>query len=258
MPVPRSCGRCQSNNLQPIGQGTERAESFLQSKFNYPIIRVDRDVLSEKESLKSLLETAQEGRPCILIGTQMLAKGHHFPNVTLAIVLDADGSLFNADFRSAERTAQLITQVSGRSGRGSTQGEAILQTRYPDHPLIQQLSSQKYLDTAKTLLQERQQLSLPPRTYMALFRAESTNARQAHGFLIELANQIHNKNVEIIGPLTAPIEMRRNRFRFQLFFKAPRRSDLHRQISVSIAQAEQLKPGRGLRWSIDIDPQNVD
>ena len=145
------------------GEGTERSEEFLQQRFpDYPVIRVDRDSTRKKGALEAFFSTADSGKPCILVGTQMLAKGHHFENVTLVVILDADSGLMSPDFRGHERMGQLLTQVAGRSGRGKMSGQVMVQTHQPDHPVLDQLFNQGYRPLAQQLLQNRQQGLLPP------------------------------------------------------------------------------------------------
>ena len=170
-PIPRQCPSCGSTHLVPVGLGTEQLEQALGPLFpDIPISRIDRDTTSRKGALEQYLADVNRGGARILIGTQMLAKGHHFPDVTLVSLLDVDGALFSADFRSAERFAQLYTQVSGRAGRAGKQGEVILQTHHPEHPLLQTLLYKGYDAFAEQALAERQSMQLPPWTSHVLIR----------------------------------------------------------------------------------------
>lgn len=179
-PIPRQCPSCGSTHLVPVGLGTEQLEQALGPLFpDIPISRIDRDTTSRKGALEQYLADVNRGGARILIGTQMLAKGHHFPDVTLVSLLDVDGALFSADFRSAERFAQLYTQVSGRAGRAGKQGEVILQTHHPEHPLLQTLLYKGYDAFAEQALAERQSMQLPPWTSHVLIRAEDHNNQQA-------------------------------------------------------------------------------
>nr|VUD31012.1 primosome assembly protein PriA [Raoultella sp. NCTC 9187] len=172
-PIPRQCPSCGSTHLVPVGLGTEQLEQALAPLFpEVPLSRVDRDTTSRKGALEQHLSDIHRGGARILIGTQMLAKGHHFPDVTLVSLLDVDGALFSADFRSAERFAQLYTQVSGRAGRAGKQGEVILQTHHPEHPLLQTLLYKGYDAFADQALAERQAMQLPPWTSHVLIRAK--------------------------------------------------------------------------------------
>jgi len=181
---PLNCPECRRVDLRPVGAGTERAEERLGVLFpDYPVLRIDRDSTSRKGSMDALLTTINRGEPCLLVGTQMLAKGHHFPRVTLVAILDADGGLFSADFRASERMAQLIVQVAGRAGRAEEAGKVIIQTHLADHPLLVQLTEQGYFAFADQALSERRASGLPPFSHLALLRAEAHKPGQGEDFL---------------------------------------------------------------------------
>src|SRR5690606_17992230 len=183
-PLPDRCPDCVSHNLTFVGQGTERGEAVLGEFFpGVPVLRIDRDTTRRKGTMENLLDEVNRGQPCILVGTQMLAKGHHFPHVTLAALLDVDGGLFSADFRAIERMGQLITQVAGRAGREHKPGTVILQSHLCDHPLIQQLTGDGYPAFAETLLAQRQLAGLPPWSHLALLRAEADTPALAEQLL---------------------------------------------------------------------------
>ncbi len=212
--------------------------------------------------MQKVFDTANSGEPCILVGTQMLAKGHHFANITLVVVLDADSGLFSADFRSHERMGQLLVQVAGRSGRGSTAGKVILQTHQPEHPLLQLLINKGYSQFAKLLLDQRQLTQLPPFNQMAIIRAESNNPNQAETFLRAargLAETLAppSPNLGYLGPLPALMEKRAGRFRFLMQLSGQRRGDLQQVLSALCPQLERLPEARQVRWSIDVDPQEL-
>ncbi len=198
-----------STHLVPVGIGTEQLEQALAPLFpEVPISRIDRDTTSRKGALEEHLAAVHRGGARILIGTQMLAKGHHFPDVTLVSLLDVDGALFSADFRSAERFAQLYTQVSGRAGRAGKQGEVILQTHHPEHPLLQTLLYKGYDAFAEQALAERQTMQLPPWTSHVLIRAEDHNNQQAPLFLQQLRNLLQasplaDEKLWVLGPVPA-------------------------------------------------------
>lgn len=192
----------------------------------------------------------------------MLAKGHHFPNVTLVAVLDADSGLFSPDFRSHERLGQLLTQVAGRSGRGDVRGQVYIQTHQPQHPLLEILTTKSYVSFAKTIMAERDLLQLPPFRYMALVRAESERSGEAE-MLLRTARQIAeshvmpSKNLEYLGPLPAMMEKRAGRYRYTLQISADKRSLIQPLLaSLSIA-LENHRSARKVRWSIDVDPQEL-
>jgi primosomal protein N' (replication factor Y) len=256
-PVDSACPLCGGNDLHALGQGTERLESALRREFpNTGIIRIDRDSTRRRGSLEGLLDTIQAGGARLLIGTQMLAKGHHFPDVTLVGIVDADQGLYGVDFRASERMAQLILQVAGRAGRADKPGVVLIQTHHPDHPLLRLLVTQGYPDYAVAALLERQATSLPPFAHQALLRAEAAVAEQATTFLRAgraLAEPIA-AGVELLGPAPAPMERRAGRYRAQLLAQATQRQTLQHFLDhwASLLWAEHSK--HRVRWSLDIDP----
>lgn len=255
------CPSCGSSELLGIGEGTERVEQALLERFpNDPVLRIDRDTTRRKGQLEDALYDAQAGKAHILLGTQMLAKGHHFPNVTLAAILDADQGLFSSDFRASERMAQLIVQVAGRAGRADKPGEVIIQTHHPDHPLLRQLTEQGYPAFAEAALRERQDTQLPPYASMALLRAEATDAEHPREFLEtarELAEPRASDSLQLWGPVAAPMERRAGRYRAQLLLQTGNRSELQQILTQWIPQLETLKQARRVRWSIDVDPVDL-
>jgi primosomal protein N' (replication factor Y) len=264
-PADPSCPDCQSTELRPVGAGTERLETALTKHFpDVGIARIDRDTTRRKGSMQTLLDSVHDGSSRILVGTQMLAKGHHFPDVTLVGIVDIDQGLFSADFRATERMAQLIVQVSGRAGRAEKPGQVLIQTHHPDHPLLQTLLHEGYAAFARAALEERRQAQLPPFSYMALLRAEAVDGQLPMQFLEharQLAEQLGAdfdiKNVQLLGPVPAPMERRAGRIRAQLLLQARHRMDLHRLLSPWVLQLESSKLGRKVRWSIDVDPQEM-
>jgi len=261
--VPQQCPSCQSRELVAAGEGTERSEAFLQEYFpDTTVLRVDRDSTRKKGAMQEVFDTADSGESCILVGTQMLAKGHHFENVTLVAVLDADSGLFSPDFRSHERMGQLLTQVAGRSGRGVARGRVIVQTHQPDHPLLAVLIDQGYGYFASQLLPQRQLSQLPPFRYMAVIRAESNRPDEAETFL-RLARKIAEKlraptpALSYLGPLPALMEKRAGRFRYVLQIDSDQRAALQTLLSTLAVELENHKDSRRLRWSIEVDPQEL-
>lgn len=259
---PHNCPSCNKVDLRPIGAGTERAEERLQILFpDTPVLRIDRDSTSRKGSMDALLTTIGSGEPCIMIGTQMLAKGHHFPRVTLVAILNADGGLFSADFRASERMSQLIVQVAGRAGRAGDPGRVIIQSELADHPLLVQLSEQGYFAFAEQALSERRATSLPPFSHLALLRADALQAELADMFLEDaysiaeqLLEQLQLDGVELLGPITSPMERRAGRYRAQLLLQANSRAQLHRLLTPLCSNLENLPSARKSRWSMDVDP----
>ncbi|EKN3991023.1 primosomal protein N' [Yersinia enterocolitica] len=259
-PVPQQCPKCGSTHLVSVGVGTEQLENELAPLFpDTPITRIDRDTTSRKGSLEQHLADVHQGGARILIGTQMLAKGHHFPDVTLVALLDVDGALFSADFRSAERFAQLYTQVSGRAGRAGKQGEVILQTHHPEHPLLQILLQQGYDAFAKQALAERKSVFLPPYTSHIIVRSEDHDNQQSALFLQQLRNLLEASPLKddalwIMGPVPALQAKRGGRFRWQLLLQHPSRQLLQRLIKTSQPLINTLPQARKVKWTLDVDP----
>ncbi|VAW80541.1 Helicase PriA essential for oriC/DnaA-independent DNA replication [hydrothermal vent metagenome] len=252
------CPDCGSSELLGIGEGTERVEQALNTLFpDRRVLRIDRDSTRRKGALSEALEDASSGRADVLLGTQMLAKGHHFPNVTLVAVLDADQGLFSTDFRASERMAQLIIQVAGRAGRADKPGEVVIQTHHPEHPLLLQLVREGYPAFADTALAERRETSLPPYASMALLRAEATAEALPKAFLEQaclLAEPLAGNSVQLWGPVAAPMERRAGRYRAQLVLQSAQRVKLQSLLKQWVPQLESLKDSRKVRWSVDVDP----
>jgi primosomal protein N' (replication factor Y) len=255
---PVQCPSCGSTDLRPVGLGTERVEDFLQRHFpKVPLYRVDRDSTRRKEALAEIYREIHSADAALLVGTQMLAKGHHFPRVTLVAILDIDGGLFGADFRSAEHIAQLIEQVAGRAGRASHPGLVLLQTHQPDHPLLHELIANGYEAFADRVLEERRALDLPPCGYLALLRAEATDAERPMAFLSAVAALLPPGEVQLWGPVPAPMEKRAGRFRAHLLLQCARRQALHGALADLLPAIEALPDARKVRWSLDVDPQQI-
>lgn len=260
-PAPELCDTCGSTNILAIGAGTERIEHFLQAHFpDTKVNRIDRDTTRNKGSLEEKLAQAHSGETGILVGTQMLAKGHDFPNVTLVAVLDTDQALFSADFRASEHLAQLVTQVSGRAGRAEKAGEVVIQTHHPEHPLLQTLLHKGYAAFAEDALRERRDAGLPPAKHLVLLRCESVEVNAAQTFLnhaVDRAKQVDIKEIDLFGPIPAPMERRAGRYRYQIMLQSRHRKDLHQFISWWVPQLQQLVSARKVRWSIDVDPYDT-
>lgn len=255
--TPEQCPSCSSIDLRPIGFGTERIENILQDLFPHTdIIRIDRDTTTRKNAIRDLLAKIEPDKGQILLGTQMLAKGHDFPNVTFVGILDADQGLFGADIRSAERMAQLITQVAGRAGRGNKPGSVAIQTLHPEHPLLQTLLTKGYSGFSESALHERKATQLPPFTFAAMIRTESVQLGNNFQFLNDLKNILnrHNNGVELLGPAPSPMERKAGKFRTQLLLLCTTRNPLHTMLRASLPEIEKLKSAKKVRWSLDIDP----
>ena len=228
----------------------------------HKVIRVDRDSTRNKDGMQKLLVDVHSGEPCILVGTQMLAKGHHFADVTLVVIIDADAGLFSTDFRGAERMGQLLLQVAGRAGREEKHGRVILQSHHTDHPLVQTLVQQGYHALADLILHERQITQLPPYRHLALIRAESKQAIAAVDFLQtarKMAEQLQAPHplFNYLGPLPAMMEKRGDRFRYQLQINSAQRKPLQQLLSELALQLEASPLAKRVRWSIDVDPQEM-
>jgi len=256
-PADAACPLCGSIDLRALGHGTERLETVLRREFpSTALTRIDRDSTRRRGSLEALLADIQAGGPRLLIGTQMLAKGHHFPAVTLVGIVDADQGLYGVDFRASERMAQLILQVAGRAGRADKPGTVLIQTHHPNHPLLKILVSQGYPAFAAAALTERRAAWLPPFTHQALLRAEAVAAEQATAFLragLALAEPLAD-GVELLGPAPAPMERRAGRYRAQLLLQAAQRQDLHRFLDLWVPLLRTQHRDHRVRWSLDVDP----
>ncbi|MFT5575871.1 MAG: primosomal protein N' (replication factor Y) [Bermanella sp.] len=256
-PLLPHCPQCHNHELEFKGPGTERLEHCLKRHFpDTAVMRIDRDTTSGKTAMPRMVKQINSGEPCVLVGTQMLAKGHHFPNVTLVIMVDIDGGLFSADFRGGERSGQLLTQVAGRAGRAEKPGTVLIQTHAPDHPILNALISQGYPAFANSVLQERSTLGLPPYSHVAVIRADATTLEATDDFLRQVreATGMPGNHAQLLGPLPAPITRKANRYRSSLIFIAGSRKQLHGLLERGRRYAETLKTGKNLRWSIDVDP----
>ncbi|UVK76854.1 MAG: primosome factor N' [Sodalis sp. Fle] len=258
--LPYQCPYCGSTQLLPVGLGTEQLEAALAPQFpDVPVIRIDRDTTSQKGALESYLAQIQRVGARILIGTQMLVRGQHFPNVTLVSLLDVDGALFSGDFRAAERFAQLYTQVSGRVGSAGKQREVLLQTYHPKHPLLQTLLHNGYMDFAQQMLVERRQAGLPPFTSHVLFRAEDYDNHHAGKFLDQLrqlldVSPLRDDTLWLMGPIPALSPKRNGRFRWQLLLSHSSRVQLQKLVAVSLPLMTSLSQARKVKWTLDVDP----
>ncbi|WP_144823784.1 primosomal protein N' [Marinobacter piscensis] len=257
-PATDTCPKCKSDAFKPVGQGTERTEDILASCFpDTPVVRVDRDSTQRKGSIQNILEQVNTGKPCILVGTQMLAKGHDFPNVTLVVVINADGGLFSVDFRAPEQLVQTLLQVSGRAGRGTKAGNVVVQTCHSDHPLLRTLCNGRYLDMADQLLEERESGQFPPFRAMAIFRAEADTMEQSLQILDSIKPLTNVPGIETWGPLPALIARRADRHRAQLVLNTDNRMRLNKLLTGICQTLEQKRFPKGAKWMIDVDPQET-
>ncbi|MBR7889962.1 primosomal protein N' [Marinomonas sp. A79] len=253
-----TCPECHSEELFTVGEGTEQVETQLSTLFKeVPILRIDRDSTQRKAAMAKLTQKIHEHDQAILIGTQMLAKGHHFPNVTLVIIMDADAGLFSSDFRGMERTAQLITQVAGRAGRAKKAGHVLLQTYHPDHAAIECLCNLGYEHFAIDGLAERRSLSLPPFFHQVIVRAESGNEQEAMQWLSAMRNDLEplfSKDVYLVGPYAAIIVRKAGQHRALISLKSAQRAPLHHAVQLMSDWLEQSARQHRIRFAIDVDP----
>jgi primosomal protein N' (replication factor Y) len=260
-PVPGVCGSC-GQPLNPVGQGTERVEETLARLFpEAPLARLDRDTATARGAMEAVLGRVHRGEARILVGTQMLTKGHHFPEVSLVVILDADQGLFASDFRATERLAQTITQVAGRAGRAARPGEVLIQTQFPEHPLLMRLITEGYEGFAASALQERREAAWPPYSRLAVLRAESKDTLGLDAFLgsaAEGGRACKEPGVKILGPATALMARRADHFRAHLLIEAAARVPLQRFLARWLPLVDTLPGPAGLRWSIDVDPLELD
>ncbi|KAF1712507.1 primosomal protein N' [Pseudoxanthomonas kalamensis DSM 18571] len=254
---PPACPDCASLALQPQGVGTERLEELLAEQFtDVPVLRIDRGSTRRKDALEKHLHELAD-RPGILIGTQMLAKGHDLPHLTLVVVVGIDEGLFSADFRAGERLAQLLVQVAGRAGRAGKPGEVVLQTHHPEHPLLQTLIRGGYHAFAEQELEQREAAGFPPFAHLALLRAEAKHAGPPMDFLRAARDTLLPacaEQVELSGPLPAPMPLRAGMHRTQLLLSASSRRELHAALEAAMPKIHALPDARKTRWSLDVDP----
>ncbi|MBL8487656.1 MAG: primosomal protein N' [Rhodocyclaceae bacterium] len=260
-PIPRHCPDCGNQDIQPFGRGTQRLESFLADRFpEARILRIDRDSASTPGRWQALLDTIHEGGADILVGTQMLAKGHDFPRLTLVGVVGADAALFAADFRAPERLFSQLMQVGGRSGRAALPGRVLIQTEYPDHPLYRALAGHDYGGFARGQLEERRAAGFPPFSHQCLLRAEARDMAQALAFLAEARRAGEGLAGEAVG-LYDPVPMRLARLmnleRAQLLVESASRPALQAFLAGWSASLHARKAPAGLRWHLDVDPQEL-
>jgi len=255
-PLPARCPQC-GFAVKPVGQGTERIETTLGTRFpGIPIVRLDRDVVRRRGDLDQVVKRMSSGEARILVGTQMVTKGHDFPNVTLVVVLNADQGLFSSDFRAPERLAQTIVQVAGRAGRGARAGEVLIQTEFPQHPLLLSLLERGYDGFAEAALAERLQASWPPFSRLAALRASGKTHEAALGFLAEAraAAGAPPRGLRLLGPVPAAMAKRAGRYHAQLLIESQERPPLHHFLDSWLPRVEAQKSAQRVRWALDVDP----
>ncbi|MDT3737362.1 MAG: primosomal protein N' [Denitratisoma sp.] len=256
--IPVACPTCGNQDMHPFGRGTQRLEEALAARFPQArILRVDRDSAKSQSRWHAVLEAIHKGEADILVGTQMLAKGHDFPNLTLVGVLNADAALFAADFRAPERLFAQLMQVGGRSGRAALPGQVLVQTQYPEHPLYRALAAHDFAAFADAQLAERERAGFPPFTHQAMLRAEAPELKQALAFL-KMASELGGELSEGQVSLYDAVPMRLHRLahleRAQLLVESRSRPALQAFLAQWLAAIRALKTSRALRWHIDVDP----
>ena len=257
-PVPSACVECGHNQIRHYGIGTEQLEQGIKKRFpDYPVLRIDRDSITSRDEFARQLKILRQGKPCLLIGTQMIAKGHDYPAITMSAILDADQALFSATYRASERLVQTAFQVSGRSGRGDQMGEAYLQTDFADHPLMQALANQSYAEIASTITQERKMLGFPPYARVVMFRADALSLELAIEKLDEikqsLAATMTRYSVKCIGPIPALMTRRIGRYRAQLCLISSDTRKLRNALHDAMPKIEAIKSTQSVKWVVDVD-----
>jgi primosomal protein N' (replication factor Y) len=269
--LPERCPQC-GFAVKTVGQGTERIEETLATLFpGIPCIRLDRDVVRRRGDMEEAMRRMAAGEARILVGTQMVTKGHDFPNVTLVIVLNADQGFFSTDFRAPERLAQTIVQVAGRAGRGEKAGEVLIQTELPDHPLLISLLTEGYEGFARAALAERSEASWPPFSRLAAVRGSARTAEAALAFLTDARKTAEDlrrdrggsfspmpgRGIRLLGPAPAAMAKRAGRYHAQLLLESADRAALHRFLDAWLPALESLPSGRRVRWALDVDPIEI-
>jgi primosomal protein N' (replication factor Y) len=270
-PLPQRCPQC-GFAVKAVGQGTERLEETLATLFpGIACIRLDRDVIRRRGDMEEAMRRMASGEARILVGTQMVTKGHDFPNVTLVVVLNADQGFFSTDFRAPERLAQTIVQVAGRAGRGEKAGEVLIQTEFPDHPLLLSLLADGYEGFARAALMERSQASWPPFSRLVAVRDSAPTAEAALQFLTQARSAAEDLRagrngggsgsrhgaIRLLGPAPAAMAKRAGRYHAQLLIEATDRTALHRFLDAWLPLVESLPGAHRVRWALDVDPIEI-
>jgi primosomal protein N' (replication factor Y) len=255
-PIPRHCPSCGNVDLVPFGRGTQRLAEAIETRFpRARLLRIDSDSTRAKGRWESMRRAIESGDADILLGTQILAKGHDFPRVTLVGVLGADASLVAADYRAPERLFAQLYQVAGRAGRADLPGEVLLQTRYPQHPLYQALMRHDFAGFAAAQLEERRTAGFPPAVHEAVLRAESEEMRDAIGFLARALAQApaERAGVTVYDPVPMTLAKLAGKARAHVLLQSPARPALHAYLRAWVETLYALKAG-AVRWHLDVDP----
>ncbi len=256
--IPTQCNSCQCRELLPVGAGTQRVHEYLSAQFpSASVLRIDRDEIRKKQALDACLTRINDGDAQLIVGTQMLAKGHHFPRLTLVVVLDTDNGFYNQDFRALERLGQLLTQVAGRAGRAELPGHVVIQTYLPQHPLLNVLVQQGYNAFAQSLLIMRQQAELPPYHFLTMIRAQGKNLSNVLQFLHAVKEQLHLNDMHVLGPAPAPLARKAGQHRMQLLVKSSSRKKLKTALNLTREWLATSKINKDVRWNMDVDPMDL-
>ena len=254
--TPEFCPMCGCQHVIPLGEGTEKITDTLSHAIHpQQILRVDRDTIKTPHQWSAAMADIASGQPRVIVGTQMLAKGHHFPKLSLVVIVDIDSSFFSGEFRATEHLAQLLVQVAGRAGRAETEGEVVVQTRHPEHPFFMQLLQQGYAAFAREELQQRREQGFPPSSFMAILRAQHLQQNILEDFLFKIENQLpEDQEVNVFGPIAAPMFIRHKHYRMQLIYNATSRQALHRQLHHTRQIISTQLNKTNVQWLLDIDP----
>ncbi len=256
--TPEACPQCTSENILFLGEGTQRIENRLREVFpGVAMVRIDRDSTRRKNTLQDKLDAIRKGEYQIIIGTQMLTKGHDFPGVTLVGILNVDHGLLSSDFRATERLAQLIVQVSGRAGRSQHKGKVLLQTYQPEHPLLNCLLARGYQDFSREVLKQRESCALPPYTFMLLMRARAHQQNLVHRFLRDVKSSMQRSGasgLNLFGPIPANLERKAGMYQSQLVVIASNRNAIQRHLAQWAGMIQQHPLAKRVRWNLEVDP----
>lgn len=256
--VPHSCQQCHSKELVPVGAGTQRLHEFLHEQFPQAnVLRIDRDEVRHKDAFETCLNQINNGETQLIVGTQMLAKGHHFANLTLVVVVDADSGFYNHDFRATEQLGQLLTQVAGRAGRAEQAGEVVIQTHLPHHPLLNLLVQRGYDEFSSALLNLRKDAGLPPYRCMAVIRAQDRQLPKVLQSLHAMKTHLSQQNIEVLGPAPAPLARKAHQHRMQLLIKSDSRKRMQNVLTGLRQWLTINKKTVTIRWNIDVDPLDL-
>ncbi len=257
--IPEFCPECGSQKVETMGVGTEKIHVGIENSLkDTKVIRVDRDTVKTPNQWQRTVDEIKSGIPCVMVGTQMLSKGHDFPNLTLVVIVNVDNSFFSLDFRATEHLSQLMIQVSGRAGRKDKIGKVIIQSQCPEHEFFKLLLGKSYEDYALHELQQRAEVGFPPASYMAIIRARSRDEKTVEAFFEYILTHTNkNETVSIMGPIPAPMYKKMGQYQMQLIFNGNDRKSLHQSLSQIVSFLRNNKICNNIIWSLDLDPINL-